>query len=436
MTIAAAVVAFGVSAAISQIDLRGGTGALSGITPGVAARSGVAASGASYSALLAELDERIDGLQRRANKRPDDWLIRGSLGSALHERAGLTNQLADFDRVQAVLDEAFAIAPTGSGPLLVAARFNYSVHRLAGAEKYLDLMDRRAVPRGDEQLLARVLRAEIAVQRGQYEVAFKALGEVAAVAPVAAKAELALYHAKTGHSVEAQALLAETLASTDTNDPRRRAWIRLQLGIIAMERGELVVAMEQLRGADAELAGWWLVHEHIAEIHTRRANLDKAITIFEELVRTADLPQHMDALAGLYQRTGRAQEAEALITRAGARWEQQLARWPESAMGHSLQHHLQFGTPERALELALANEAARPGGEAQVLLALAYLRSDRAADALAVAERALATPYRTARLHDVAAKAHAALGHTAAAEEQVALCLAINPGYSSEDHSH
>jgi Flp pilus assembly protein TadD len=71
-----------------------------------------------------------------------------------------------------------------------------------------------------------------------------------------------------------------------------------------------------------------------------------------------------------------------------------------------------------------------------VLLASAYLRSGRAAEALAVAERALATPYRTARLHDVAAKAHAALGHTAAAEEQVALCLAINPGYSSEDHSH
>lgn len=431
-TIAAAVVAFGASALIAQIDLRGGTRA----PPVVAERSRVAPSGASYSISLADLEERIDALQQRASKRPTDWLIRGILGSALFERAGLTNQLADFDRVQAVLDEAFSIAPAGSGPLLLAARFNFSVHRLAGAEKYLDMIDRRAVPRRDEELVARVLRAEIAVQRGQYEAAFKALGEVAAVAPVAAKAELALYHAKTGNPVEATALLEEALASAGTNDPRRRAWIRLQLGIVAMERGELVVALEHLQGADAEFAGWWLVHEHIAEIHTRRANLDKAITIFEELVRTADLPQHMDALASLYRRTGRAQEAEELITRAAARWEQQLTRWPESAMGHSLQHHLQFGAPERALELALANEAARPGGEAQVLLASAYLRSGRAAEALAVAERALATPYRTPRLHDVAARAHAALGQTAAAEEQTALCLAINPGYSSEDHSH
>jgi hypothetical protein len=36
----------------------------------------------------------------------------------------------------------------------------------------------------------------------------------------------------------------------------------------------------------------------------------------------------------------------------------------------------------------------------------------------------------------VAAKAHAALGHAQAAEEQTALLLAMNPRYSSDDHAH
>lgn len=431
-TIVSAVIAFGVAALASQIDLRGGTKAPTLTRP----QPSAAATGPGYAELLAELDQSIDALQRRVDGRPGDWLTRMHLGARLLLRAGLTNQIDDFARVQAILDESFAIAPERSGPVLLAARFNFAVHRLDLAEHYLDIIDHRPVPRADEQLLARVLRAEIAVQRGVYDVAATELTALAAAAPEAAKAELALYHAKTGDPARAEALLAEVLAATLKKDPRRRAWVRLQLGVLAMDRGDLLLALKHLQEADAELPGWWLVQEHIAEVHGRRDNHAEAIAILEELVRSADLPEHMDALASLYRHTGEPDKAQALIAQAAARWEQQLARFPEAAMGHALQHHLEFGAPERALELALANHAARPGGDAKVSLARAYLKLGRAAEALAVAEQALATPYRTARLHDVAAKAHAALGHTAAAEEQAARCYALNPMYSSDEHSH
>ena len=429
-TLVAAIIAFSVAALASRIDLRGGTSARSAIAP----QLGV--MGPSYSSLLTDVTQRIDGMQKRANGRPEDWLIRMHLGTVLLERAGLTNHIADFGRVEAVLDDAMAIAPAGSGPALLGARFNFSIHRLDAAEKYLDIIDRRAVPRRDDQIGAQVLRAEIALQRGQYQAAFDGLTAAAAVEPASANAELALYHAKTGDPLKAEAMLADALQSTDKTDPRRRAWIKLQLGIVAMDRGELLVALEHLQGADAELAGWWLVQEQIAEVHSRRDHHDKAIAIYEELVRTADLPQHMDALAALYRHMGKPEQAEALIVQSAARWEQQLARFPESAMGHGLQHHLQFGPPKRALELALDNYAARPGGDAQVLLAMAYLQSGQAAEALAVIEKTLASPYRTARLHDVAATTYAALANTAAAEEQASLRLALNPWYSSDDHSH
>ena len=432
LTLAAVVIAFGVSALISQIDLRGGNSAPSLITRD----PDVAATGASYAALLDELDQRIEGLQKRTTEQPTDWLTRAHLAATLLERASLSNQIDDFARVQTTLDESFVIAAKGSGPVLIAARFNFAIHRLEAAEQYLDILDRRAIPRANDTLSARVLRAEIAVQRGQYEAAFAELTAIAASEPSSVNVELALYHAKTGDPAKAEALLAASLASTTAKDPRRRAWIRLQLGIIAMDRGDLQIALKHLQGAEAELAGWWLVHEQIAEIHSRRDEHAEAVAIYEELVRTTDLPQHMDALAALYRHKGEPEKADELIVRAGARWEQQLAKFPESAMGHCLQHHLQFGTPERALELALANYAARPGGEAQVSLARAYLQAGKAAEALAVAEKALATPYRSARLHDVAAKAHAALGHTAAAEEQITLRLALNPRFSSNEHSH
>jgi tetratricopeptide (TPR) repeat protein len=431
-TLAAAALAFVVSAVASQFLPGGGTAPTSATTPPVR----VVASGASYSALLEELDARIDGLTKRVSGRGDDWLTRMHLGNALLERASLTNQLADYERVDDVLDESFAIAPEGSGPLMLAARFSLSVHRLDVAQEYLDKVDRRAVPRRDDVVLAKVLRAQIALQRGEYEAAREGLDAVAKVVPAIAKVELALYHAKTGNPDLAQTLLEDALLETPAKDSRRRAWIMLQLGIAALDRGAPLVALEHLQGADAELSGWWLVQEHIAEAHDRLGNHGESIAIYEALVVATDLPQHMDALALAYRHAGRESEAQDLIVRAAERWEQQLARFPESAMGHALAHQLQFGTAAKAVELALANHAVRPGGDAEVALARALLKAGRADEALVAAERALATPYRSAGLHDVAAKAHAALGHAAAAEEQLALRGGVNPSYTGDEHTH
>jgi hypothetical protein len=423
ITLISAALAFGVMAVASQIDFNSSTPApapapaQTDVDPRPAgAKPRVAVKGASsYGALLIDLDERIAALQKRVDGRPRDWLTMMHLGSLLFERAALTNQLDDYDRVQALLDKAFAVAAKGSGPTVLAARFNFSIHRLTVAEEYLDIIDRRAVPRLDDSLIARVLRAQIAVQRGQYAAA-KDLEAIAAKVPAAAGTELAFYYAKTGKPAEAEALFEAALEETRAKDPQRRAWLKLQIGLVAMNRGELRAAMKHLRDADADLPGWWLVQEHIAEVHQRLDEHAEAIAIYESLIPSADLPQHMDALAGLYRHTGQPDKADELIAKAAARWDKQLARYPEAMAGHALQHYLRFGPPERALELALANHAVRPGGDAEVALARAYLQTGKPAEALAAAERALATPYRTAALHDVAAKAHAALGHTAAAE--------------------
>jgi Tfp pilus assembly protein PilF len=429
-TIGAAVLAFGLAALASQLLLRGSGGATTPDEPRPAAAK------PGYPALLADLDRRIDGLQRRADGRPGDWLTRQHLASALLERAGLTQRLDDFDRVQAVLDEAFTGIPEGTGPVLVAARFNLAVHRLAAAEKYLDMIDRRRIPLRDDQVATRLLRAQIALQRGDYDIAGDLFLQVAAAAPTFAAAESAIYHANTGDPEKARRLLTEALASTPADDPQRRAWIELQLGLLALRRGELPTALAHLQAADAELPGWWLVQEHLAELHVRRSQHDQAVALYEKIVRTADLPQHMDALAALHRHLGEPAKADELVARAAARWEQHLARYPEAATGHALQHYLRFGPPERALELALADHAARPSGEAKVALARAYLKNGKPAEALAVAGQALASPYRSAALHDVAAKAHLALGDTAAAEAEVSRCYAIDPYYAGDDHTH
>jgi tetratricopeptide (TPR) repeat protein len=295
-------------------------------------------------------------------------------------------------------------------------------------------MGQRVLEPKNEQLAGRLLRGQIAFQRGDYDEARTLLESVAEVAPGAANAELALYLAKTGDPERADVLLAEAFAASTPKDKRRRAWTSMQRGLLAMERGAYLLALERLQEADAELSGWWLVQEHLAEVYDRLGQHGRALAIYEELVATHGLPQHIDALAKARRHAG--ENADELIARAGALWADSFERMPSSAIGHGLEHELAFGDPQRAVELAEANHALRPGGDAKVALARAYVAAGRPADAIAIVRQALATPYRTVGLHRVAADAHTALGETSAAAEQLALCVAINPSCESQTHTH
>ncbi|MBX7078232.1 MAG: hypothetical protein K1X88_03525 [Nannocystaceae bacterium] len=416
-----------------------GAAALTRGTPAVhaAVESPTAVAAPSgYATALAELDARIDDLQERAASRPDDWLVRMHLGTSMLERAGLTHDADDYTRLQQRLDEAFAIAPEGSGPLLVAARFELSIHRLERAQALLDRMDRRPLRRRDDQIAGQVLRAQIATQRGHYDEALALLEQAAEAAPQAATVDLALLHAKLGARDRADALLQSALQQTPPRDARRRAWIGLQRGLLALEQGQLLQALELLQQADAALSGWWLVQEHLAEVHDRLGQHGRAIALLEALVAEHGLPQHADALATAHRHAGDEARAVVFAEQASRGWAALAGSFPEAAMGHAIEHELQHGEPARALELAQANVALRPGGDAQLLLARALLAVARPADALAVIERVLGTRYRTAALHRVAEQVFTAAGRLAQAQQQREACLAIDPGCAAALHSH
>lgn len=201
----------------------------------------------------------------------------------------------------------------------------------------------------------------------------------------------------------------------------------LQMGLMDLSRGRYEEALAHYQEADRRFDGWWLVHEHIAEVEVLLGHLDEAERRYRDVVERTNNPELIDALADLLEQRGHADEAATFRARADARFEEQLEQLPEAAYGHALEHFLEHGTPERALELAEANYRMRPGGEATVRLAQALLRSDRAADARARLEPLLATRYRTAELHATMARAARATGDEALAAEHEGLATAIDP---------
>ena len=65
---------------------------------------------------LTALDAKIESAKQRAEAEPNAWMPRQTLAGLYLQRARLSGALDDYLQAEATLNEAFDIAPTGSGP--------------------------------------------------------------------------------------------------------------------------------------------------------------------------------------------------------------------------------------------------------------------------------------------------------------------------------
>ncbi len=383
--------------------------------------------GRSYGDELASVDRTIEGYLAKAERNDGDWLSLGNAATSYLMRAKLTGSYDDYARAEEILDRAFQRAPDGSGPIAARASMNYSLHRLDRVDPDLEtLAGLPGVIRpsaADLQLRS----GSLAMERGDYDAARTALqASVDHKRTLPNLATLGLWYWKTGDFETAEGLYRDAFGTYHGRAAQPVAWLHLQLGLLDLDRGRWDDAMEHYLAAGDVMPGWYLVDEHVAEIHTLRGETDQAVAIYERVVESTGNPEFMDAMAGIEAERGNDEASAAWAEKARAAYEAQVARFPEAAYGHALGHFLEFGDAARAVEMAEANHAIRPNGQAKVWLAEAYLAAGRAADGVRVVEEALAGPYRSSDLHVAASGCYGAMEDKAKADEHRALALAIN----------
>ncbi len=378
---------------------------------------------------LLRLDRSILDTLALAEQHGKGWQQLARATGLYMQRARLSGSYDDYANAEAALERAFLRAPVGSGPFEARARLNFSLHRLPQVDEDLAKMGRRVLQDNEYKSRLIGLTADVAFQRGQYAEAragFERALELDREFPGLCR--LAHYHWKTGSYDQAEQLYAEAESLLLARTGSSMAWLQLQRGLMDLDRGRYLEAMAHYHDADRALPSYWLVEEHKAEILTLLGQQDAALRVYHDIIARTDNPEFMDAVAGILQERGDVAGARAMIARARAAYEDQLARYPEAAYGHALGHFLEFGDdPARTLELAEANHALRPGAEAKDALAQAYLGAGRAGDAQRVIEEALATPYVSADLHMTASEVYRARGDSQRAQQQRARALTINP---------
>lgn len=357
------------------------------------------------------------------SRGPVVWPQWETLANALLANAQLTGNHETYQQAAAALDQAFALAG-GGGPYLSRARLHFATHRLALVEADLDLAARSSEP---DHAAIIGLRADLDFQRGHYTAALAGFrSAVSRREDLSGLARLALCHARLGHFSEAAALLDRAGKIYHGDSPHPLAWLALQRGLLALDRGRWAEALAHYQHALRLLPGWWLVREHIAEIHALQGDVVQALSDYTDIVAETGNPEYMDAMAQLLHEQDKP-AAQGWVQKADAVYQQRLLAFPEASYGHALDHYLLFGSAQQALELAQKNHALRPNGAAQLQLAKALLRAKQLPESLQVIRTALASGWNTAELHQTAALVFSAAGLQAPAASEAALAKAINP---------
>jgi predicted Zn-dependent protease len=376
-----------------------------------------------YESELRKLGAAIDhGLELGA-RRPEDNLLALEVVALYQERARLSGDYDDYRRAEKLL-----ASRTGAQALpshcLALARLHYTLHRLKQAGAALD-----SCPASAEAAEVAALRADIALHSGRYretEGVYRALVNRAGTAQQYVR--LALLRNKTGSPAEAAALLEAAEKRYHGNSPTMKAWLKLQRGLVALDRGRPDEALAMYRLAGDALPGWWLVDEHIAEVLQLSGKTSEAKALYESVVARTRAPEFMDALASIELEQGNEARARQLLAEVRMLYERRLAAFPEAAAGHALDHYLRDPADAPvALSLARKNFSDRPYGDSAIALAKASMLSGEAQRAAALIEAQLASGWDTAEAYWILGEALGKLGQRQRSSEAKAEALRRNP---------
>lgn len=327
-----------------------------------------------------------------------------------------------------LLDRAVALAPEDP-PRLVLAQLHAALHRPRDAMAELEAYGARSHPGETPHRVAyrRAFQAQLALELGEYALAQvhleASLGITETATGLATLARTRWLRADFDGAVDAYRRAADAYGESNRAS---RAWVKLQLGLIALERGRLDEAQRAYQAADALYPGYWLIEEHLAEVLALRGRHDEARERYVAVVEQAATPELLGALASVCATLGDEHCEEAALRRetdAAARWRRLL---PGVADGHLVRRTIEQGSP-RALVLALDNAEVRPNAEAWMLVAQAQLLARDNDAAVTSLGRALATPVRSAELHETAVAVYRATGDPGRVAEHRRAAASLDP---------
>jgi len=302
---------------------------------------------------VGNLEALVATLETRLVERPSDSLRRLLAEQLLH-RYQIRSLPDDLDAAER-LTRAIIRHHDDPGAALLMARIEAARHHFDAALARLDRLE----PVPDALAPAvRDLRLDIELALG----GVPAPATPPTLASLAREASVAL---DRGRLDQAMGRYHLALASLNTTNPYRVAWLETRIGIAYLRFGHLAGARQFLEAALQRLPAYVVARDHLAETLVEAGETAAAVPIYQALVEDTGDPEFCGVLAELHPQADQRRRYEDCARDGFA---DRIARHPEAYWHHAAEWAMDQGNRGVALAWARANARLRPDASARALL--------------------------------------------------------------------
>lgn len=375
---------------------------------------------------VTELDDQIVSLQDELRANPNASNSATALGHAYLQKARETGDPSYYPKAESLFQRALGqndadfSAATGLGTLALAR------HQFAQALEWGE----RAKAINPYSAAAYGVIGDAQIELGRYDEAIATIQQMVDLRPELASFARVSYirelHGDIPGAIDAMERAAEAGAARAENV----AWTQTQIGNLYFNSGNLEGAAAAYDRALVTLDGYVYALTGNARIAAARGEIEEAVALYSQAIRTMPLPEFVIALGETYEAAGRIDEArqqyalvEAMIrlyAEAGVETDIELALF-EADHGDD---------PALAVKHAQDGYAARPSVKSAGVVAWALYKAGKFSEAWAYSQKALALGSQDATTFYHAGMIAAALGMTDRARDLISKSLTVNPYFS------
>jgi tetratricopeptide (TPR) repeat protein len=372
-----------------------------------------------------QADKAIAAWVERARLDPRSVLAWTNLGDALMQKARETMDTAYYGRAEAAFEKALALSPENEVAIAGRSWVAGSRHEFERSIEWAN----KALKVDRNSHAAYGLLGDAAVEMGDYEAAFRHYQRMLDIRPdLSSYSRGAHLLFLTGDTRKGTWLMQKAIVAGATH-AENTAWCRAQLALMHWHTGAIVAAEQVLEAGLSRAPSNYHLLAAMGRVKVARKDYAAAIEYYQKAM--GNVPHHevVVALGDAYALSGRQAEAErqyALVQAIHAANAKQGVKGSLDLARFYADHDRKL--PE-ALAIAEAEYKATPNVFAADVLAWAYYKNGRYADALEMVQKALSqkTPDATFLFH--AGMIHDKLGHRAEAQRLLYQAISLNPNF-------
>jgi len=266
----------------------------------------LACSAISAPAVHLTADERIALYEKQLKASPNDVQIEGELASAFIQKLRETTDFQYLNHAAALVDRILAADPRNYDGIRLSVEIETHRHQFPKAAE----LARTLIARNPSDAGAWGLLGDSLMEMGQYDAADEAYQHMLALGPnLASYNRIAWHRFVTGHGAEALSWMSMAVQAGSSVD-ENLAWCLVEFGDMLFKGGHTADAHAAYTKSLETLPGYHRALAALGREDAAAGEYDKAIENLEKAQAVIPLPDYAHTLAALYEKLGRASEAE------------------------------------------------------------------------------------------------------------------------------